>query len=472
MKRLIPGGLAGQLILLLLAALLLSQIASIAFFSSERRQAVRAVQREAVLGRTVALARLLAETPPALHDRLIIAASSRLLRFRKAEQALVGEAPMSRAEARLAAALDAALTDAGRGGARARLAIRAPSPLHWRSHRDRNRDDDDDDDDHEGHRMMRPAMVELAISAPLSGGGWLNAETRFPQPPATWAWPSMTAMALMALAILAIVGLTVVRVTRPLRALEDAAERLGRGEAVAPLPETGPRELRAATAAFNAMQARLRRFVADRTRLLAAISHDLRTPITALRLRAEFVEDAETRDRILATLEEMQQLVEATLTLARDDAANEPTQTVDLAVLLSGLAAELSELGWDVTAMPSPALSASCRPLSLRRAVRNLIENAVRYGTRARLSVVPGGHGPVIRVDDDGQGIPDDRIEAVFEPFVRLEESRSRETGGVGLGLAIARSVARAHGGELLLRNREGGGLRAELMLPADAARR
>ncbi len=464
MKRLIPGGLAGRLILLLLAALVLSQAISVAIFSSERREAVRAAQREAVVGRTLALARLLAETPPALHDRLVATASSRLLRFRVGSAPLIEAAPMSRAESRLAAALDAALGETARGGARVRLDIRAPSPRHW--HHDR---DDDDDDDDRKRRWQRPPVVELSLSAPLASGGWLNAETRFLRPPPGWAWPSVTAMVLMALAILLIVGISVRRITRPLSALEDAAERLGRGEAVVPLDETGPRELRAATAAFNAMQARLRRFVEDRTRLLAAIGHDLRTPITALRLRAEFVEDAETRTRILATLDEMQALVEATLTLARDDAATEPTEATDLGGLVRGLAADLAELGWPVTAAETPALKARCRPMALRRALRNLAENAVRYGGGARLSVARGAQGPVIRVDDDGPGIPEDRLEAVFEPFVRLEESRSRETGGVGLGLAIARSVARAHGGELLLRNRPDGGLRAELLLPAEA---
>ena len=309
------------------------------------------------------------------------------------------------------------------------------------------------------------------MSAPLASGGWLNVETRFDAPPDGWAWPTITAMALMAAAIMVIVAFSVRRITRPLRALEQAADQLGRGEQPAPLPESGPRELRRTTAAFNAMQDRLNRFVADRTRLLAAISHDLRTPITALRLRAEFVDDPETRERILATLDEMQRLTEATLALARDEAAAEETRSVDLSAFASGLADDLAELGWDVTAEDTPSLPVRCRPLALRRALRNLIENAVRYGGRARVAALATPHGPVLRVDDDGPDIPEDKLEAVMEPFARLDESRSQETGGVGLGLAIARSVARAHGGELVLANREGGGLRAELRLPPAAGK-
>ena len=191
-----------------------------------------------------------------------------------------------------------------------------------------------------------------------------------------WRWLT-TALALV-LAVL----VTARRIVRPVRALALAADRLGRGEAVEPLPERGPDELRRATRAFNTMQARLRRFVDDRTRLLAALGHDLRTPITALRLRAELVEEDEARERLLATLDEMQRMVEATLAFARDEAASEAAREVDLAALVEGVCEDLREIGREVAVEAGPRLVARVRPLALRRALRNLVENAVAYGGR------------------------------------------------------------------------------------------
>jgi signal transduction histidine kinase len=262
------------------------------------------------------------------------------------------------------------------------------------------------------------------------------------------------------------------RITRAVTALAAAADRLGRGEAVPPLAEEGPDEVRRATRAFNEMQARLRRFIDDRTRLLAALGHDLRTPITALRLRAEFVEEDEVRERLLATLDEMQRMVEATLAFARDEAHSEEVRELDLAALVDGVCEDMAELGRPVTFASTSRLVAPVRGLALRRALRNLIENALTYGERARVALRNTPTEAVITVDDDGPGIPAGDLERVFEPFTRLETSRSRETGGVGLGLAIARSVARAHGGELELSNRPEGGLRATLSLPLASARR
>jgi signal transduction histidine kinase len=247
-----------------------------------------------------------------------------------------------------------------------------------------------------------------------------------------------------------------------LQDLTTAAEKLGRGEALPPLDERGPIDIRRTTRAFNQMQDRLHRFVSDRTRMLAGISHDLRSPITALRLRAEMVDDDDLRQRMIASLNEMHQMVEATLAFAREDAGTEPTQVIDLAALGQELVAERQELGQPVHWEGGPAWRCACRPLALRRALGNLVDNAVRYGSTARLRLEPGS----FVIYDDGPGIPEDRMAHVFEPFARLEESRNLETGGTGLGLAIARSIARSHGGDVSLQNRPGGGLRAVLTLP------
>ncbi|ODN70186.1 Osmolarity sensor protein EnvZ [Methylobrevis pamukkalensis] len=303
-----------------------------------------------------------------------------------------------------------------------------------------------------------------AISIPLPDGTWLNAFAQYGPPPA-WAWPTLLSSGLIASGIVVIVILTVRRITRPLRALATAADGLGRGETVPPLPETGPIEIRSTTHAFNAMRERLGRFIADRTRLLAAISHDLRTPLTALRLRAEFVEDDEIRDKMIATIDEMHRMTEATLAFARDDVGHEPARKVDLAALVTALADDFADIGENVTATAPDRLDFMVRPTALRRAIRNLVENALRYGGTARLSV-EDGPDIVIAVEDDGPGIPEAQMEEVFEPFVRLEGSRSQETGGVGLGLATARSIVHAHGGEIRLANLAAGGLRAEIHLP------
>ena len=306
-------------------------------------------------------------------------------------------------------------------------------------------------------------------SVPFNDGGWLNAQTQIRQEPLIWPLASAISSAIMALAILAIIAIMARRVTRPLRALAESADALGRGASAAELPEAGPEEVRRLTGAFNRMQERLRRFVADRTRMLAAIGHDLRTPITSLRLRTELLDDEEARAKMLDTLDEMQRMTDATLEFAREDAAAEPTRSVDLAALVESLVDDLAEMGKDVRFTESRRLPYKCRPTALRRAVDNLLQNAVQYGERARVAVADTPAGPVITIDDDGPGIPEAQMEEVFKPFARLETSRSRASGGAGLGLSIARSIVLRHGGELVLANRTGGGLRAEIRLPAPA---
>ncbi|MEM8791279.1 MAG: ATP-binding protein [Pseudomonadota bacterium] len=315
-------------------------------------------------------------------------------------------------------------------------------------------------------RRLRRLDVSHYVSVLLPSGMWLNLEARTPLGGARWVQPVLLSMGLMGTATVVIVVIVIRRLTRPLRALAGAAEGFGRGEVVEPIPETGPPEIRSATEAFNRMSNRLSRFVQDRMQILAAISHDLRTPMASLRLQAEMIEDAETRGRIMETLDEMQRMATSTLDLAREDAAREDTRMVDLGQLVEAVCNDLSDLGHDVAVDELPGVLSRCRVVALRRALRNLIENAVAYGKRARVSVHADGGEALIVIDDDGPGIPEDEQEAVFEPFVRLEPSRAKETGGVGLGLAIARSIARSHGGDITLKNRNGNGLRATLTLP------
>jgi signal transduction histidine kinase len=257
-------------------------------------------------------------------------------------------------------------------------------------------------------------------------------------------------------------------ITRPLSQLATAAEAVGRGARHAPLPETGARELRNATRAFNAMQERLQRYLDSRTHVLAAMSHDLRTPLTRLKLRAETLDDPALRDRFNADLDEMSRMVTGALDLFRGVDHDEPLENVQIEAVLAELRAELGELGlgFTVTGTAAPLLA---RPMALKRCLTNLLSNAAKYGRNAAVVLEDAPAELVIRVQDEGPGIPDDMLERVFEPFFRLESSRNADTGGVGLGLGIARDIAQSHGGSLVLKNRAPRGLEAVLRLPRTA---
>ncbi len=257
-------------------------------------------------------------------------------------------------------------------------------------------------------------------------------------------------------------------VTRPLQLLATAADELGRDINRPPLPEGGPAEVSRAAHAFNTMQTRLVRFIDERTRLLAAMSHDLKTPLTRMRLRAELLDDASLRQKFEADLLEMEAMVTQTLEFMRGLTRREPAQLVDVAGLLESLQADNEAMGRSVTLAGRVTRPLQGEPQLLKRCLSNLIDNAVLYGKCAEIRVEDGPDQLAIHVRDRGPGIPETEIEKVFEPFHRLEGSRSRETGGTGLGLSIARSIAQAHGGDVRLRNHDGGGLEAILTLPWD----
>ncbi len=200
--------------------------------------------------------------------------------------------------------------------------------------------------------------------------------------------------------------------------------------------------------------------------MLAAISHDLRTPLTLLRLRTENVENAEEQERMLATIAEMDAMIAATLAFARGEATAEPSRLTDVTALLASIVDDIADAGMPVTMDPAAPVVCDCRPAALRRAVSNLIDNAVKYGKAAHAAIAATPRTVEVSIDDEGPGIPEQELTRVFQPFYRLEDSRSRETGGVGLGLAIALSIVEAHGGELTLANRPEGGLRAHIALP------
>ena len=484
--RLAPRSLAGQLTLLLLIALAVAQGIAVALFAWERMEAVRHAHRDNAVLRTATVARLLGDTPPELHDAIIAAASTEFARFSLTGAPVVVETGAGERTAAIARGLAAAL---GAGPQRVRVAPLWTRYLHdddgddEREHdEDHNDDDDDDHDDDDGHddghdddddderdhddgpRHWKPDWFTASVA--LEDGRWLNVAVGPPPGAPPWGWTFVLSFLFSALAIAVVAVLSARRIAKPMRGLAAAAGRLGRGAAVDDLPEAGPVETRDTVRAFNLMRTRLDRFVRDRTAMLAAISHDLRTPITSLRLHAEFVEDAETRSRILAALDEMQRMTDDTLAFIREDMQREETRNVDLHALVDSVAADLAELGHDVAVADSGRVLTPCRPAALRRALRNLLENAAAYGGGATVRTDRDDAGVRVVVEDEGPGIPEPDLERVFEPFVRLEASRSRDTGGSGLGLAIARSIVRGHGGDIVLVNRAEGGLQATVALP------
>lgn len=256
------------------------------------------------------------------------------------------------------------------------------------------------------------------------------------------------------------------RLARPMERFARQAQRFGTDVNAPPVEATGPLEIRLVGQAFNEMQARVQRYVADRTHMLAAISHDLRAPLTRMRLRGEFIEDEEQQRKLFRDVDEMHAMVNASLNFFRDDSEQEVATRFNLSELVDTVLDDFRDAGDDVTFHAGESIAYVGRPLTLRRAIANLVENAIKYGTRANVHLASKAEWVEITIDDDGNGIPEDLREDVFRPFFRVESSRNRKTGGVGLGLAAARSAVRGHGGDISLESRESGGLRVCVRLP------
>jgi signal transduction histidine kinase len=314
-----------------------------------------------------------------------------------------------------------------------------------------------------GDRPLRPRIL---VAVQLDDGAWLNMILPYRGLPAPPVFPFVIPLLAFTLVVALVAVLMTMRANKPLTRMAKAAEQLGRDVNAPPMSEEGPREVREAAHAFNEMQTRLRRFVQDRTNMLAAISHDLRTPITRMKLRAEFVEDDEQRDKMLSDLNEMEAMIKATMAFARDDVAHEAVSSMDLAALVESLCEDRREMGGDVTYIGPDELPFKGRPMGLKRALDNLVSNALKYATTCTVTLSMGQDAVVLVVTDNGPGIPEEELEEVFRPFRRVEGSRNKETGGVGLGLAVVRSVCHAHGGTATLKNLPNGGLEATLVLP------
>ena len=459
--------LAGQLVGFMLVALLVSQGISFLVYYDEHGQTLRNTLKEEFLVRSASAARLLETTPPAYHADVLKAVDTIYSRFWVTGQMPDDVTAWKNSAWRRLKDRDGADGGADEGPGSGSVAVAIADTQACSAQPDSCWDWLSGDEwtlDRSARFVRLDDAFGVGLVVQLESGAWLNAAMAKSKKP-VWQSQSALALAISAVLLSMIAILAARRIGRPMDRLAQAAEAFGRGEALEELPEDGPEDIRRTTEAFNRMQERLQRFVNDRIGMLAAIGHDLRTPITSLRLRAEFITDLEMRDKILGTLDEMQAMTEATLAFAREEAGGEETRLVDLAALTESLCSDLADLDWDVVFADSDRIPYRCRPASLRRAIRNLIENAIRYGELARVAMTVSEDHIEIAVDDNGSGIPAEEFERVFAPFFRLEESRSRETGGVGLGLSVARTIARSHGGDVVLENRPGG-FRAAIRLP------
>lgn len=458
MKWYFPDSLRGQLVLLIVVALVIAQALSVWLFVDERSLAVRTAQGLEAAARAANVARLIDEAPASLHSAILRAANSPFVQFSMSDRPEVDHLDHSDGGG-LADRIGALMAPDAPREIRVELhdvAAGTPDMTHVPA------------DMVQMHgAMMGGALstVEMRLAIALADGTWLNVSTRFQKPPLQWPWAqAVTFVATAALVLIAACWLILTRITGPLTRLSASAEDFGRGEPGAPLVARGPSEVRHLTEAFNRMQSRLIRFISDRTRLLASLSHDLKSPLTAMRVRAEMVEEGEDRERLIASIDEMRDMVEATLSFARGMAESEPSEPVDLAAFLRQLRTDMAV---DFALEAGSGLKVRIRPRAMRRALRNVIENALRYGGSAAVTAQHAGNVIQIIVTDQGPGIPETEFERVFEPFYRLEKSRSRETGGSGLGFSIARSIVQAHGGTITLENQAGGGLAVRIELPA-----
>jgi len=463
--RLLPRSLFGRLTLALLVGLVLAQLLSASILLRDRGQTLYHSIRADLVARTVGIIHLLNALTPAERGRLLPLLSTPEMPIRLADSPIdVQTSEGDRAVEAVAKALRKRLPTKNP----VRVALwnpvvveRSAAAMHQRHMRH--------------HGMPGPwaylhgvdlSATGFLIQAQLEDGQWVRFERRIPDSLLDQPTRLLLTLAVLLVSVIALAVLTVRWIVGPLRTLRQAAEALGRDIQRSPLPESGPLEVAETARAFNTMQRRIRSYVEDRASILAAVSHDLKTPLTRLRLRADLLEDDALRERIQVDLDDMESMVGTTLDFMRSSEIREDSQRLDLMALLEGIRDDAHDAGWDVTVSGTINSPLTARPLALKRCLTNLVENGVRYGDSVEITAHDDGSQIRIDVVDNGPGIPEALMDKVFDPFFRIEGSRSRHTGGTGMGLGIARNIARSHGGELRLRNRDGGGLHAQLTLP------
>ncbi len=465
MRRLLPQSLFGRLTLFLTLGLTIAQLLSAAILLQDRDQALYHAIGGHVAQRIAAIVNLLDTLEDAERQRLVTALDLPPTRLSLDLPWQTDAAPDERYHTTLFRALLKRQLGADRPfQLEVNDDLPTPAPRF-----DPDRRPPPDSIEHPPrwrmHAMMR-GLRNFVVQVRLRDGATVTFQQMLPEDVIAWPVRLLLILAILLASVAALSALAVRTLTRPLTVLANAATALGRDIHRPPLAETGPLEVRCAAQAFNTMQERLIRYFEDRHRILAAVSHDLKTPITRLRLRAELLEDSPLREKFQADLDDMQQMAQAALDFLRSGEETEPVAAVDGNALLDCLREDAEDAGHSVEINGATQQPLRCRPLALKRCLTNLIDNALKYGQCAEIAVIDRPDRLTLTIRDHGSGIPSAELERVFEPFYRLESSRSRDTGGTGLGLSIARNIARAHGGELMLRNHPAGGLEAVLEIP------
>jgi hypothetical protein len=454
--RAVTGTLTGRMVIVTLCAVLAAYAVAFALFASERGSALRRAAQSAAIERVVGHVERLRALPPG--DRAAAAGDIRERGIRY----FVTEAPVvtqSSGASGTRWARDIAQSSEATVFAQSQTFDRSRDlPPDIREHTPRHRA-------HMREHFDRHAIVLVRASIELSSNSWLNVVSRHPgpQPP-----PLGLFIGALATAVFVGIGATLVgrQVGRPLAQLTEAARTFGAGELGATAPVTGPDDVRRAASAFNTMATRLGGQLSRQRQMLWALSHDLRTPITALRLRAELIDDEATRQRMLAPIAEIERLTEQALALARAGASEEPRATVDLADIARTLCGELQDIAFAIRAEADDVVTLECRPSEVARAARNLAENAARHGGGGVMRVYRNDSGEaVLELVDEGPGVPESELAKLTAPFYRADAARG-EDGGAGLGLAIAQAIVEAHGGRLELMNRRPRGFSAKLIFP------
>jgi signal transduction histidine kinase len=449
--RLWPRTLAVQLILVVAAAVAVSNIA-VAFYNYKNSEAqARDYINERMVDRAAAVASAVSQVPP--EARLVVMrtlSSTPVWRFREI-QGVYNARSMTSEEQVLAKRLEDALPDNHPGKKNTIVHLHEPlSGIDPSLRPVRSRDPGVSND---VIRTIIPISDHSAVSGVLM------------RPTPDWPVDIMVAAAIAVVLASAAAAFMARRVVRPLSELTTAASAMATGSGRPHVAEQGPDDVRSAAIAFNTMAEMVARTLESQRHLLSAVGHDLRTPLTAMRINLEFVEDEELRQGLLHNLDELQALTEQVLAAARGT-GGETRRNVDLSALVESLCTDLDELGEPVHWVGHAPAPISCRPNEIRRAVRNLVENAVAYGHRAEVKIANGQGSYEVVVEDEGPGIPETDHQRVFEPFVRLESSRNEATGGTGLGLTLVKTIAEGHGGAVVLENRPEGGLRVRIRLP------
>jgi signal transduction histidine kinase len=465
MRNFVPASLFARMVLILLGGMVLSQVLSIAIFVREHDDMMLNVQTEQAARRVVDLARVFEETAVSERSRLAAAVSSRGFRVRLA--ALPAERPANDPGENLDElrhSLEIAFAD--QKTRLQSLALVEPSREEF-SRRPRSPQWDLGATLAGQPRIGNmPKSIRVALS--LEDGAPLSFDLMLPRfAPRPTLLKVITELALR-IAVLLLVCLLAVRLAmRPVRDLGRAARELGENLNAPPMKETGSEEIRAAARAFNQMQRKLQNFLSERTRMLAAVSHDLKTPITRMRLRSEQIADETLQEKFVQDLGEMEQLVAGTLAFMRNlEVERTARLPLDLPAMIESIIADREDSGFAIVLSGSAPEPISAYPQSIKRCIENLLDNALKYGSDIRVTLSQTPSTTCVIVSDRGPGIAEAELGKVFEPFYRVEASRNRDTGGSGLGLSISQNIAHAHGGEVVLRNLHPHGLEATLLLP------